>query len=108
MGGNRAAVQLDDLPRNGETQPDALTSRRSLFDLAEAVEGPRQARGRYACAPVLDGTLEAIAISVQAQLHARVLTRELDGVAQQVTGDLLEAIRIAVHQVRPIATAQAH
>src|SRR5262249_1527085 len=83
-GGARAAVQPDQVARDGEAETEpALLAVRDGFCLPEALEDVRNERRADALARVLDDELRARACLPEPDGHRTVRRRELHGVAQE-------------------------
>jgi hypothetical protein len=95
------AVQLDEMPHDGEPEPHAAgAARRDVLRLAEAGENVREELGRDAATGVAHAQHELLLATFESHLDAPARRRELDGVRQQVPHHLLEPIGIAGHGTR--------
>ena len=99
---NRAAVQFDELPGNGqaESQP-AVAARKLRIGLAERLEDEWQEVCRDALAGIDDGHLDVgIADAAYGRRHTTSRAGELDGVREEIPEHLLESRRIGADHPR--------
>jgi len=91
-----AAVQLDEVAHDGQTQPEtAVPAARAGVGLPEAVEHMRQEFSRNALARVGDDDLDVrFPGSARAHLDAASFGGELDRVRHQVQQDLFQSRRV--------------
>ena len=95
VGLDRAAMQLDEVMGDRQTDAEAAVFARELgVGLAEHLEDVAQEGFRDARAVVADGDLGGRLVAAQADLDRPALGCELDGVGQQVPDDLLQAIGV--------------
>ncbi len=105
--GNRPAVQLDDLPGNGEAEPKTpVCAAGGETDLFEAMEDAGQEVGRNAGPRVADGEPRLGLERLETDVNATALGGELDRVAEEVGDDLTQPGRVASHQ--ELAPADGH
>src|SRR5438034_1611234 len=106
-GGNRPAVQLDDLPGNGEAEPKTpVCAAGGETDLFEAMEDAGQEVGRNAGPRVADGEPRLGLERLETDVNATALGGEHDRVAEEVGDDLTQPGRVASHQ--ELAPADGH
>jgi hypothetical protein len=98
---DRAAVELGDVPHDGEPESEATMHATSAgFGLPEGIEDEREELGRDPAPAVGHGDLDVRAHALEHDLHRPALRRELDGVGQQVPDELLQTVRITGDQPR--------
>src|SRR6185295_12256084 len=85
-----AAVQLDELARDGKPEPRALGSRRAGANLAEFLEHGFLVLRRDADAGVAHRYLDAIVVVRGRDADRSALRSEFQGVRQEVEEDLLD------------------
>src|SRR5262249_38823497 len=94
-----AAVQLDEMPDQRQTDPQAaLSARTPALALAQAIEDERQGLGADASAGIADDDLDVRPDPLQLDLDPSIFRGELDRVLQQVPDDLLKTPGVAAHQ----------
>src|SRR5581483_1171986 len=100
LGGDRPAVQLRQVSRNRQAEAEAaLFARDRAVGLAEALEDVRQEVPADALPGVADRDLDVRVDPRERDLHAAPFGRELDRVREQVPDDLLQAVRVTLHQI---------
>ena len=94
--GDLSAVQLHQMPRDGQAEAEAAVPARGAgVLLAEPVEDVRQELGRDADAGVLDDHQHRGRLTRRSDHDLATRRGELDGIGQQVPHDLLQARSVA-------------
>src|SRR5262245_18788273 len=99
---DRPAVQLDELPAQGEPQPGALAPGRAGRHLAELLEHGVLILGRDTDARVGDRDLETAVRRDGPDLDPAALRRELDRVGQEIEHDLLDLALVGADLADPL------
>ena len=107
--GNAAAMELDDVPRNGEAQAEAsVGSRRRAIGLLEALEDVGQKLGFDALPVVRHAESQGRIDALESEMNAATPRRELDGIAQEVPDHLLQSMRVAHDRTRVLVERSDH
>src|SRR5256885_627188 len=95
--GDAAAVELDDVLDDGQSEPEAaVRARRAAVALAEALEDQRKELAGDALAGVGHGDAHGVALElVGADGDRAARRRELDRVREQIPDHLLQALGVA-------------
>src|SRR5262249_31232034 len=96
LGGNRSAVQLDNVPGERKPKPEtAELARRASVRLPESVKDERQIVPRDANPSVAEGDPDLAAAALALNGHAAARGCELDRVREDVPHHLMQAVAIA-------------
>src|SRR5215510_7729040 len=97
-----SAVQLDELPAQGEPEPGALYLLVSRPHLTELLEHRLLILGGDADAGIADGDFDQSVLCYSYDLDASAFGRELDGIRQQVQDDLADLPLVGPHLTQPL------
>ena len=100
VGGNRAAVKIDDVLDDRKTETHPALSGRVVGALPESLEDIVERALVDSLAIVGDNNLEVRVDPLEPDLHLAAFGRELDGVGEQVPHRLLQPVRITHDHAR--------